>query len=164
MRQATEHPLKICVVFDDDDSARNAQVLIRHVASDCRCDTRLFQSDDLNTPGPGLAAARTASDMDILMLAVRDDRMLPDHVQFWLGLCMGLRDANQEGAMVVLIAEAAETPDPEYSLLEYLESVAAIQRFAFFPRQAGFPAGARRAIPKTGASRRFESGAGGRSV
>jgi hypothetical protein len=142
-RQTTERPLKICVVFDDDDSARSAQVLIRHVASDCRCEMQLFQSDDLDTPGRGIAAARTASGMDILVLAVRDDRMLPAHVRLWLGLYMGLRDANQEGALVVLIAQAAETANAESSLLEYLESIAAIRGMAFFPRHPGFAAASR---------------------
>jgi len=60
--------------------------------------------------------------MDILLLAVREDRMLPDHVQSWLGLCLGLRNDSKEGALVVLVAKAAETAERDSSLLEYLET------------------------------------------
>src|SRR5947209_2306829 len=37
---ASKRPLRICVVFDEDASARSAEILISHVASDCRCDTQ----------------------------------------------------------------------------------------------------------------------------
>jgi hypothetical protein len=131
----TEQPLKISIVFDDDVSARSAEVFIRHVASDFPRDTQSFRFDELDPPGPGVAAARSASDTDILVLAVRDDHMLPAHVESWLGLCMGLRDEDQEGALVVLVAKASETADLNSSLLEYLETVAAIGGLAFFPRR-----------------------------
>jgi hypothetical protein len=75
--RATECPLKIRVVFDDDVSAHSAEVLIQQVTLDFECDTRSFAFDDLDLPGPGLAAARSASDTDILMVAVRDDGALP---------------------------------------------------------------------------------------
>lgn len=130
-----EQPLKISIVFDDDVSARSAEVFIKHVASDFPRDTQSFRFDELDPPGPGVAAARSASDTDILVLAVRDDHMLPAHMESWLGLCMGLRDEDQEGALVVLVAKASETADPNSSLLEYLETVAAIGGLAFFPRR-----------------------------
>jgi hypothetical protein len=59
--RATERPLKIRVVFDDDSSARGAEVLIKHVTADLECDTRSFDFDDLDSSGTGLAAARNAS-------------------------------------------------------------------------------------------------------
>ena len=134
---ATERPLRICVVFDDDDSAQSAEVLIRQAASDYECDTQSFRFDDLDRPAPVMVAARNASNADILVLTVRDDQMLPSHVKSWLGLCLGLRDEDQEGALVVLIAEAAQTSNPGSSLLEYLETLAVIGRMAFFPRRPG---------------------------
>ena len=132
-------PLRICIVFDEDGSASSAEVLIKHVASDFECETQLFCFDELDPPGPGVAAARRASDADILVLAVRDDRMLPAHVQSWLGLCLGLRDEDQEGALVVLITKAEGIVDPNSSLLEYLGTVAAIGGLAFFPGQRSVP-------------------------
>jgi hypothetical protein len=134
-----QQPLKICIVFDEDGSARGAEVLIKHVVSDFECDTQLFCFDELDPPGAGVAAARSASDTDILVLAVCDDRMLPAHVQSWLGLCLGLRDEDQNGALVVLITKAEGIVDPNSSLLEYLETVAAIGGLAFFPRQRSVP-------------------------
>jgi hypothetical protein len=116
-------------------------VLIKHVASDFRCDTQSFQFDELEPPAPGVAAARNASDTDILVVAVRDDRMLPEHVQSWLGLCMALREEDQEGALVVLVAKGTETADPNTSLFNYLETVAAISGLAFFGRQRARPLG-----------------------
>ena len=89
------------------------------------------------SPATGVAAARSASDTDLLVLAVRDDQMLPAHVQSWLGLCMGLRDEDQEGVLVVLVMKSAETADPNSSLFEYLETIAAIGGLAFFPRRKG---------------------------
>jgi hypothetical protein len=105
------------------------------VASDFPCDTQLFRFDELDPPGPGVAAARSASDTDILVLAVRDDHILPAHMELWLGLCMTLRDEDQEGALVVLVPKSVETADPNSSLLEYLETVAAIGGLVFFPRR-----------------------------
>jgi hypothetical protein len=134
---ATERPLRICVVFDDDDSAQSAEVLIRHVASDYECDQQSFSFDELDSPAPGVAAARSACNSDIIVFAVRDDRTLPCHVKSWLRLCIGLRDEDLEGALVVLIAEAAEASNPGSSLLDYLETVAVIGRLAFFPSQRG---------------------------
>jgi hypothetical protein len=134
---ATERPLRICVVFDDDDSAQSAEVLIRQAASDYECDTQSFRFDDLDRPAPVIAAARNASNADILVLTFRDDQMLPSHVKSWLGLCLGLRDEDHEGALVVLIAEAAQTSNPGSSLLEYLEAIAVIGRLEFFSKHRG---------------------------
>src|SRR5258705_8717127 len=85
-------PLRICIVFDDDASARSARMLIKHVASDYECDTQLFCFAELDPPAPGTAAARSACDTDILVLAIRDDRMLPGHMESWLRLCLGFQD------------------------------------------------------------------------
>jgi hypothetical protein len=132
---ATERPLRICVVFDDDDSAFDAEVLIRQAASNYECDKQTIRFDELDRPAPVVAAARNASNADILMVAVHYDQMLPPHVKSWLGLCVGLRDEDQDGALVVLIAEAAQIPNRGSSLVEYLETLAVIGRMAFFSRR-----------------------------
>jgi len=131
---ANERPLKICVVFDDEASSQSAEVLIRHVASDYQRDTQSFRFDELDPPGPSIAAARSACDTDILVLAVGEDRILPSHVKLWLGLCVALRDEDQDGALVVLISNGVETTNLDSPLLEYLEAVAAIGGLTFFPR------------------------------
>ena len=128
-----ERSLKIHVVFDDDNSARSAEVLIKHVTAELECDTQSLDFDDLDSPGPGLAAARSASDTDILIVAVRDDHVLPAHMQSWLGLYLSLRDKDREGVLVVLIAKPAETANPDSSLVEYLETIAAIGGLSFIP-------------------------------
>jgi len=133
--RATERPIKVHIVFDDDASARRAEVLITHVTCQFECDMRSFAFDDLDLPGPGIAAARSASDADILMVSVRDDEDLPRHMKAWLDLYLGLRDKDQEGALVLLIAKAATTADPDSSLVEYLESVAAIGGLSFIPNR-----------------------------
>jgi hypothetical protein len=134
-----DRPLRICVVFDEDASARNAEVLIRHVAADYQCDTQSFRFDELDAPAPGVAAARGAAETDIFMLAVRGDRMLPVYVRLWLGLCLGLRDKGREGALVALITNTAGTTDLHPSLVDYLETIAALGGLAFFQRQYGVP-------------------------
>ena len=131
--RAAKRPLKIRVVFDDDNSARSAEVVIKHVTADLECDMRSFAFDDLDLPEPAMAAARSASDTDILMVAVRDDHALPAHMQSWLGLYLSLRDKDQEGVLVVLIAKSADTANPDSSLVEYLETIAAIGGLSFIP-------------------------------
>ena len=131
--RAAKRPLKIRVVFDDDNSARSAEVVIKHVTADLECDTQSFAFDDLDLPEPAMAAARSASDTDILMVAVSDDGELPRHVKAWLDLYLGLRDRDREGALVVLIARPAETANPDSSLVVYLETVAAIGGLSFIP-------------------------------
>src|SRR6185369_1354246 len=128
----TERPLRICIVFDDDASVRCAEVLINHLAPGYECKTQSFSFEELEAPALGVAAARRACDPDILVVAVRDDRMLPQHVEFWLGLCISLQKEDKQSALVVLIAKAQEAADSESSLMEYLETVAVIGRLAFF--------------------------------
>lgn len=130
--------LKICIVFDEESSARNAEVLIRHVTSDFECDTQLFKFDQLRSPQPRVKIARSTYNADILVLAVRDDQMLPAHVQKWIGICMGLRGEDQQGALVALIANVLHTNVPAPELLVYLEAVADIAGLAYFPRQRNF--------------------------
>jgi hypothetical protein len=130
-----ERPMRICVVFDGEESAKSAEVLIKHVASGYEYDKQSFSFDELDSPAPGVAAARSASDSDLFIFAVHDDLMVPRHVKSWLRLCIGLRDEDQDGALVVLIAEGVQTPNPGSSLLDYLETVAVAGRMAFFQRQ-----------------------------
>jgi len=138
-KQTVTAPLKICIAFDEEASARSAEILIKHVASDLDCDTQSFRFDELDPPGPCVAAARSACAVDVLVIAVRDDRMLPPHVQSWLSLCLGLRDEDAPGALVVLVPKAAEEPDPASSLWDYLETVAAIGGLSFFPERRSVP-------------------------
>jgi hypothetical protein len=133
----TDRPLRICVVFDDDDSAWSAELLIRQVAAGYDSEKQSFRFDELEPPAPGVAAARGASNSDIFVLAVRDERTLPLHIKSWLRLCIGLREEDQDGALVVLIAEAAESSNAGSSLLDYLETVAITGRLAFFPSRRG---------------------------
>jgi len=134
-KQTTLAPIEICVAFDEEASARSADILIKHVVSDLEYDSQTFRFDELDPPGPCVAAARSASAMDLLVIAVRDDRLLPPHVQSWLSLCLGLRDEDAEGVLVLLVSKAAEEPDPDSSLRDYLETVAALSGLAFPQRR-----------------------------
>lgn len=130
-------PLQVCTVFDEEASGRSAEILLQHVASDLQCDVQSFNFEELDPPESCLVAARSAAAADLLIIAVRDDRMLPAHVESWLRLCLGLRDEDAEGALVVLVAKASESARADSALLDYLETVAAIGGLAFFPRYPG---------------------------
>ena len=134
-KQTAPAALQIFIAFDEEASARSAEILIKHVVSGLECDTQSFQFDQLDPPGPCVAAARSASAVDLLVIAVRGDRLLPPHVQSWLSLCLGLRDEDAEGALVVLVPKAAEEPDPDSSLRDYLKTVAAIGGLSFSPQR-----------------------------
>jgi hypothetical protein len=131
---ATERPLRICVVSDDEASAENAEVLIRHVTSDYQRDTQSFLFDELDPPGPSITAARSVCNTDILVIAVSEERMLPAHVKLWLDLCLALRDEDQEGALVLVISNAVETAYADSPLMECLNAVAALGRLTVFPQ------------------------------
>jgi hypothetical protein len=133
--RGSECPLKICIVFDDETSARSAEILIKHAAVHFPYDTQLLSFDELDPSEPSQDAARSAAAADILVVALRDDRALPEHVKFWLGLFLGLRKQNLDGALVVLITKSDQSADPDSSLLEYLETVAAIGGLSFIPPQ-----------------------------
>jgi hypothetical protein len=94
-----------------------------------------FAFDELDPPGPGVTAARNASDSDVLVVAVREGHALPEHIELWLGLCLGLRDQDLGGLLLALITRSDEVPDLESSLLDYLKTVAAIGGLTFFPRR-----------------------------
>ena len=137
--RVSERPLRICVVFDEDANGRRSEILIRHLAPDQHCEKQMFGFDELEEPVHAVAAARSTADTEVLVLAIRGDRMPPAHIQFWLGLCLGLRDADHEGALVALTTPAAEAADLHSSLMEYLETVATIGGLAFHPWQYGIP-------------------------
>src|SRR5258708_26972897 len=105
--RAGERPLRICVVFDEAASAKSAEVLIRHIAADYQCDKQSFRFDELDAPAPGVAAAPSAADTDILVFAARGDRLLPLHIRLWLGLCLGFPEPGRARA---LVAQAPQTP------------------------------------------------------
>jgi hypothetical protein len=131
-KSKTVAPLKICIAFDKEASARSAEVIIKHVASDIECETQSFQFDELQRTAQCVAAARTGSIVEVLVLAVRDDRMLPAYVQSWLGLWLGFRDEEANGTLVVLVPKAVDEPDPDASLWDYLETLTAIGGLSLF--------------------------------
>ena len=99
----------------------------------------MFGFDELEEPVHAVAVARITADTEVLVLAIRGDRMPPAHIQFWLGLCLGLRDEDHEGALAALTTSAAEDADVHPSLMEYLETVATIGGLAFFMWQDSIP-------------------------
>jgi hypothetical protein len=133
--QVSNPPLRIDVVFDEDESAGSAEVLIKNFVSDYQCDTQLFHFDKLDVSGLGIAAARSIADTDILVFAARGDRLLPSHIRFWLGLCLGLRDKGKAGALVALITNVGAAPGLHFSILEYLETMAIVGGVAFFSQE-----------------------------
>lgn len=135
-----ERPLRICVIFDEVASARSAEVLITQVASDFKYEKQTFRFDELNAPKRGVAAARKVADTDILVLSARGDQMLPSHIRLWLGLCLGLRNEGDEGALVALITHVDGCEGLHSSILEYLETIAIIGGTTFFSRKQSCPA------------------------
>jgi hypothetical protein len=137
--RVSERPLKICVVFDEDANGRSAEILIRHLAPDQYCERQMFGFHELEEPVHAVAAARSTANTEVLVMAIRGDRMPPAHIQFWLGLCLGLRDEDREGALVTLTTPAAEAADLHSALMEYLETVANIGGLAFLQWQHNIP-------------------------
>jgi hypothetical protein len=133
----TRRPLKISLVFDEVVSALTAESSIKRVAAKFEYNIQSFAFHELDPPEPGVTAARKVSDTDILMVAVRDNRALPQHMRFWLGLCLSLRKGDQTGLLVALIVNEAEADEPDSSLLDYLKALAPVGGMAFLLHQAG---------------------------
>jgi hypothetical protein len=112
-----------------------------------------FDFQKLAVPGRAMAAARSASDTDILILAVGADQMLPPQIRSWLLLYVSIRAQEQEAALVALISEA-ETAESTSLLLPYLERIATMGRMAFFPqRRSGIHSATKHAHLAAGWSR-----------
>lgn len=118
--------LKISIVFDETESARVADALVKPAAPDNHCEIQSLRFDELTTSKSGVAAALRCADSDTLVLAVRGDQHLPSHVRLWLGLCLGLGGGRRNGAMVALITKASLAADLPESLVEYLGTVEGI--------------------------------------
>jgi hypothetical protein len=66
--------LKIDIVFEEFASAREGEVLIRHVVSDCERETRLFKFEEFHSTKPRVLGARRASDSDLMLLGLLNSR------------------------------------------------------------------------------------------
>jgi hypothetical protein len=62
---------------------------------------------------------------------------LPACVQLWLGLWLGLRDEETEGALILLTTKVNGSVSPDSELLDYMEAVATIGGLAFFSLPRG---------------------------
>ena len=131
-RSNTPRPLKVFVVFDEDDCASNAEVLIHRVASDELCDTALCHLEQLSALPQGNAVGCSASEADLFIIALRGGSTLAQPVRTWLSRMFALRDTDQEGALVVLLSGADAQRGANTELLAYLETLAVLSRMAFF--------------------------------
>lgn len=127
----TIRKLRICVIFDADANARNAEIVIGSVLPGHECELQLLGFDELSGPACAIDAARNAAEADMLLLAIHGDRVLPSHVRMWLGLCLGLRDRDCAGALAVLITQPTGSKELDASLIDYLETVAIIGGLSF---------------------------------
>ena len=110
----TPGPMKVFVAFEEDDCARNAEVLIRRVAPDELRDTELWRLEQLAALSPGNAVAGSASEADLVIIALRSGSNLTQLARTWLSHSLTLRDDDREGVLLVLWsganAQAAQTP------------------------------------------------------
>lgn len=122
-------PMKIFVAFDEDDCARNAEVLIHRVAPDELCDTELCRLEQVAERVQGDAVARSAAEADLFIIAMRDGNTLTQSARTWLSRLLALRDTDHEGALAVLLSG---TNPRNAELLAYLETLAVLNRLEFF--------------------------------
>jgi hypothetical protein len=124
--------MKVFVAFDEDDCARNAEVLIRRVAPDELRDTELWRLEQLAALSPGNAVARSASEADLVIIALRSGSTLTQLARTWLSHSLTLRDDDREGVLVVLWSGANAQAGANTELLAYLETLAVLSRLEFF--------------------------------
>jgi hypothetical protein len=132
----TPQPLKVFVAFDEDDCARNAEVLVHRVAPDELYNTELCRLEQLAALPQGNAVVCSASKADLFIIALRGGSTLAQPVRTWLSRLLTLRDNDQEGGLVVLLSGANTQPGANTELLAYLESLAVLSRLEFFAGRA----------------------------
>lgn len=132
MHGNTPRPLRVFVAFDEDECARNAEVLIHHVAPDELCDIELCRFEQLAALPQGNAVAGSASEADLFIIALRSGGTLAQPVRTWLNRSLTLRDDGEEGVLVVLLSGANAQLGANTELLAYLETLAVLSRVEFF--------------------------------
>jgi hypothetical protein len=125
-------PLQIYVVYDDDESANKAEVLINRVAGHPGCEMRLSSFGRLTFYTHFIEAARAAANADLLVMAVRSHCSLPSRVKSWIGLWFALRARSRDGALVALFTDPNSAPHRDCGLLAYLKAIATMAGLAFF--------------------------------
>ena len=124
--------LKVCILFDSVASARCAKdFLVRVARSEPFC-TTLVRAGELLASDEGRWSARTASKVDLMILAVETDQALPSATKTWLSRWINFRAEHQECALVGLVANKAISPDRNSPLIAYLETLAVVGKLAFF--------------------------------
>jgi hypothetical protein len=128
----SDDALKVCILFDNAASARCAKDFLARVARSEPFRTTLVRTSEFLASDDGRWSARTASKVDLMILAVETDRALPAATRSWLSQWVNFRAEDQDGALVALVANKAISPDRSSPLIAYLETFAVVGKLAFF--------------------------------
>jgi hypothetical protein len=115
-------PVKVCIVFDAGWQIENAESAGDTPAR--RCEIHAYRFASLKLQERRMEAVRHASAADILIVAVQTGRPLPLHVQFSLGLSLGLRDKCRRGVLALLMRKCGTKISADSPLRHYLKTIA----------------------------------------
>jgi len=130
-----KRPVKVCIVFDAGWQIENAESADDTLAG--ACEIHAYGFANLKLPEHRMKAVRHASAADILIVAVQTDRPLPLHVQFSLGISLGLRDKNHRGVLALLMRKCCSKISPDSPLKHYLKTIAPSGGWKFVLAQFG---------------------------
>jgi hypothetical protein len=128
-------PVKVCIVFDAGWQIENAESAGDTPAMGC--EIHAYDFAKLKSPEHRMKAVRHASAADVLIVAVQTDRPLPLHVQFSLGISLGLRDKGHRGVLALLTRRDASRTRTDSSLQHYLKTIAPSGGWKFVFAQFG---------------------------
>jgi hypothetical protein len=125
-----DYPSKACVVFDNGASARSARRLIRRVSRNEAPEVTLLRFDECLPSSNRDDRARSASDSELLVVAMGHGGELPDFAKSWLELWASF--CRDDCALVAFITNGSSRPDSDCPLLAFLEAIAVANNFEFF--------------------------------
>jgi hypothetical protein len=130
--EADHYPLKVCVVIDNDASARSAVRMIQRVSKTTNFRLTLLHLDQFVSPSNGGSVAPAPLDSELFIVAMSHGGELPGFTKAWIERWAYLRGEDDGCALVAFVTNGSSPLDSRSPLIEYLGAIAAARGLAFF--------------------------------
>lgn len=132
--EGDNHPLKVCVVTDNNASARSAMRMIQRVSKATNLRLTLLHLDELASPSNG--DSLPPLDSELFIIATSHGGELPGVARTWIEDWAYLRGEGHDCALVALVTNESSSLDSRSPLVAYLGALAAAHGLAFFHGKA----------------------------
>jgi hypothetical protein len=126
------YPLKVCVVIDNDASARSAVRMVQRVSKTTHLRLTLLHLHQLVSALSPDGLGSTVLDSELFIVAMSHEGELPDSTKTWIERWACLRREANDCALVAFVTSGSLPLDSRSPLVEYLGAIAAARGLAFF--------------------------------